>query len=298
MKKNIAIIIASLLFTIALFAQETLTIKEEKLPMSKGTENAFTVNIPQTRTSDVSKDWGRYIRRNSRGGKRGSSKGEFYALEGIIERISPQSMNIYTLFTQTTSGVKMSVFFLQNDAFVTSENQLFFKGAKAFIHEFAKQSYKDAVEEELKAEQDVLKNLQKDLDKIYKDKDKETNNINRQKQEIAKLENEIATKKSEQQIKDKEITEQRKKMIGVALNADEKKLQDKLVSSLEKEKRSLIKDEQKRRNNINKADNSIKKSEREISGLESKLNLQLQKVQQQKERVHKVETKLKDIQRM
>jgi hypothetical protein len=71
-----------------------------------------------------------------------------------------------------------------------------------------------------------LKDLEKDLEALHKEEDKELKSIDKYKREIEKAEDVIKVKKNEQDLKQKEITAQKEKMIGVSLNADEKKLQD------------------------------------------------------------------------
>ncbi len=293
--------IFSLLFvfvTFISFAQESLIIKEEKLPMSKGVQDALVVNIPQMKAGDIAKDWDRYIKNNSKA-KTGTEKNEFYVLEVIISRISSSSLNLYSLFTETTTGTKLSVFIMQNDIFISEEiNPAIHQAAKSFIHDFAKQSYIKGVEAELKIENDQLKKLEKELESLYKEKDNEQKNISKNKSDIDVAENEIVSKKNAQNLKEKEIMAQREKMIGVNLNPEEKKLQDKIISNMEKEKQSLIKDQQNLRKDIQKYETSIKNSEREITSIDSKISLKVNEVQKQKELVQKVEMKLNQIKKL
>jgi predicted nucleic acid-binding Zn-ribbon protein len=297
--------ISTLLFTIAIFftsqltAQTTIEITEAVLPMSKGNYNAFVVDIPQTKVNDLKKEWDSYIKKSGRRIKTGDYKGEHFALEVQVASIGNLNYNIYSNFIQTITGVKVATHFQVQDSFVsTLNNEFAAKSISAYLHEFTKEAYAKAVNNELDLEKSVLKKLDDELHKLYTNKDKLTNQINDNKNSISKTETEINIKKNEQQLKDKSILMQREKMVGVSLNPAEKKLQEKIISDLNKEKRSLIKDEQRLRKDIQKYEADIKKIERNVAKYDSDVAIKLSTIEKQRQIIQNIENKLKDIRRL
>jgi hypothetical protein len=289
----------AIFFASSLTAQITVEITEAVLPMSKGNYNAFVVDIPQTKVNDIKKEWDSYIKKSGRRIKTGDFKGEHYALEVQVASIGNESYNIYTNFTQTITGVKVATHFQVQDSFVsTLNNEFASKSISAYLHDFTKESYVKAVNKELDLEKNVLKKLDDELHKLYTNKDKLTNQINDNKNNISKAETEINIKKNEQQLKDKAILMQREKMVGLSLNPAEKKLQEKIISDLNKEKRSLIKDEQRLRKDVQKFEANIKKIERDVAKYDTDVALKLSAIEKQRQIIQNIENKLKDIRRL
>lgn len=277
----------------------SLNINEETLSMSKGNNNAFTVEIPQTKASDIKKAWESYVKKSSKKPDAGYSKSEYYALQVQIEAIAEYYFNIYGTFTQTITGTKLAVWFQLQDTFVSSNNNaLTSKSIKAYLHSFAKENYLNAAESELKIEQKILNKLNDELDDLYKDKDKLTNEITDNKNDIVKAQSDIKMKINEQKLKDKEILMQREKMIGVSLNPAEKKLQDKIIKDLNKEKQGFVKEEQKLRKSIQKCESNIKKNEREILKFDTDISNKQAEINTQKKRIVTIETKISEITRL
>lgn len=300
MKNYIVVLFGSLLLSFSsAFAQVSIKINEESLPMSKGNNNAFVVDIPQTKAADLRKEWDSYIKRSGRRIKTGDLKGEHYALEVQATKISNDYFNIYTNFIQTITGTKVATHFQLQDTFVSSANNEFTaKSIKAYLHEFAKEQYIKAVEAEVAIEQRELKKLDDELNKLYTAKDKLTNQINDNNNSISKAESEIKIKKNEQQLKDKEILMQREKMIGVSLNPAERKLQDKIVSDLNKDKQRLVKDEQKLRKDIQKFEATIKKIERDVTKVEGDITRKLSEIKTHQTLLQNIENKLNEVRRL
>jgi hypothetical protein len=273
-------------------AQVSLTIKEETRTMSKGKENAFVMEVPQTKMADLKKEWGKYLKEHGKI-KPEEYKGEFFVLGAIINRISAESLNHYALFNANPSGAVISCFYVIKDSFISSaSNPLVAGNIKKFMFDFGKAEYIKAVEEELKIEKKILKEKEDELEDFMKAEDKEAKKIAEYKSEITQNENEITVKKQEQDLKQKEIMMQKEKMMGVNLNPEEKKLQDNIIKDMEKEKQKQIKTQSSLRKDITKKQSEIKKSERAIADYKSKQELKRNEINKHKEIVQKVEMKL------
>ncbi len=295
---NHILLLVSIFISSTGLAQETLKIQEGVRPMSKGSNNAFTLEIPQTKSEDLQKSWSGYLKDKTKA-KVINEKGEIYLLGVIVNSITDRSINIYSRFQETTVGAVISVFYQIDDVFVSSENNpTVAVSAKTFLYDFGKLAYTNAVQAELELEQKVLKDLEKELESLHKEEDKELKSIDKEKREIEKAEDLIKVKKNEQDLKQKEITAQKEKMIGVNLNAEEKKLQDKLLKDLEGDKKSLIKEQDNSRKDIIKSESSIKNSERNLANIKSDINAKNTAISKQKELITKVEEKLNRVKRL
>jgi hypothetical protein len=302
--KNIAMkqLSVILLVTISTFltanAQVKLTVKEEVRKMSKGANNSFVLEVPQTKAVDLRKDWEKYLKDNSKA-KVENYKGELFVLQTIINRISNESLNHYALFNETPSGTVISAFFVVRDSFISSAaNPIVGGSIQKFMFDFGKAAYIKAVEKEIEIEQKTLKGKEKELETLMKEEDKLQKTIVESKSKIDNNENEIKVKKQEQDMKQREIMMQKEKMFGVNLNPEEKKLQDKIVKGMESDKQKLIKTQQNLRKDTHKNESTIKKSERSIANLKSKQDLKRNEIQKQREIVQKTEMKLAEIKRM
>ena len=281
-----------------LFAQRKIEVTEAKRPMSKGENNAFIIEVPQTKITDLQKSWTNYLKNNAKE-KIVNEKGEIFILASIIKRINDKSLNLYSRFQETTVGTNINTFYQIDDVFVTSENNATVATSiKSFLFDFGKQAYAEAVQIELEREQKTLKDLEKDLDGLHKEEDKELKNIDKYKREIEKAEDVIKVKKNEQDLKQKEITAQKEKMIGVSLNTEEKKLQDKLIKGMESEKGSLIKAQDGARKDIKSNEGSIKSSERNLANVKHNIDVKNASIGKQKELISKIQDKLNNIKKM
>jgi hypothetical protein len=298
MKKLQLLLLLFTVFLSSIQAQKKIEITEGPRPITKGQKNAFIVEVPQTKTDDLQKSWVKYLKDNTKA-KVEDEKGEYFALGAVISRISDKSLNVYARFQETTVGTNINTFYQINDEFVTGENNpTVATSIKAFLYDFAKFAYAEAVTIELEREQKTLKTLEKELESLHKDEDKEIKNIDKFKREVEKSEDDIKVKKSEQELKQKEITAQKEKMIGVSLNAEEKKLQDKQVKEKENEKKDIIKAQDNARNNIKKQEANIKMSERDLAGIKHNIDVKNAAIGKQKELIAKVQEKLANIKKL
>jgi hypothetical protein len=175
--KNLLFIFALVLsISFAIHAQVKLTVTEDTRSMSKGSHNAFVMEVPQTKASELKKEWEKYLKDNAKV-KPEEFKGELFVLGAIINRIASESLNHYALFNENPSGGIITAFYAIQDSFVSSAGKPAVAGnISKFMYDFGKEVYTKAVEEELKVEQKTLKNKEKELEDLMKDEDKEAKN--------------------------------------------------------------------------------------------------------------------------
>lgn len=300
MKQLISSIITVVLWfhSMFLFAQKKLTVSEETRKMSKGPQNAFILEVPQVKAIELRKEWEKYLRDHGKM-KIEEFKGELFALQTVIQRISSEPLNHYALFNESPVGAVISAFYMIRDSFVSTTNMpAVAQSIQKFMFDFGKATYIKAVEKELNLEQKTLKNKEKELESLMREEDKLQKSIVENKNIIERNEQEIKVKKQEQDLKQKEIMMQKEKMLGISLNPEEKKLQDKIIKEMESEKQKLIKTQQNLRKDIQKKESAIRQAERHIANLRSKQDLKRNEIHRQREIVQKVEQKLNEIKRM
>jgi cob(I)alamin adenosyltransferase len=279
-------------------AQAPLMVREEIRKMSKGSQNAFVLEVPQTKASELKKEWQKYLRENSKI-KTEEFKGELYALQTVINRISGDPLNHYALFSESPAGSIITAFYAINDSFISTANMPAVATAiQKFMFDFGKSAYIRAVEKEVELEQKTLRTKENELEMLLKEEDKLQKSIVEHKSKIESNENEIKVKKQEQDLKQKEIMMQKEKMLGINLNPEEKKLQDKIIKEMESEKQKLIKAQGNLRKSIHKSESYIRQAERNIANLKSKQDLKRNEIHRQREIAQKAVQKLDKIKKM
>jgi hypothetical protein len=296
MKNRISTIILTLSvnFIIAQSAVK-LTVSEENKSMSKGSANAFVMEVPQTKAADLKKDWQKFLKDNSRA-KIEDDKTELSAIGANISKLSTSLLNHYALFTENTNASKIFTFFQINDAFVsTATNAEVAANVKLFMLEFGKLTYSNVVENEIKEEQKKLKTLEKELESLMKGEDKAKGKIINFKHNIEQDELEIKAKKHEQEVMQKEIEAQKEKMIGISLHKEEQKLQKKLISRMDSDKKKIIKAQSNLLKDIHKNESKIRETESEIVKIKEKQTAKTTEVDKQKYLLQQVQNKLEAI---
>ncbi len=185
MKKVSLLIMLMCLSVIAVFAQ----IEEGSASMSKGSENAFTLELRQTEEKEVTKAWEKYIKGFKGKVKRDKKSGEIFADDCQVKDMSSNTVDIYSRLRQSGENTVLTVWYDLGGAYLSSGMH----GDKIpvvekMLKEFAVSVDKASVEEDLKVQEKILKDLEKDLKGLEKDKEKSEN-------EIAKCEKKILEEK-------------------------------------------------------------------------------------------------------
>lgn len=294
-KLLVALSIALNFLAITTQAQVILTVKEESRNMSKGSNNAFVIEVPQTKATDLKKDWQKFLKDIGKL-KIDDEKGELYTLNASISKISTNQLNHYALFTENATAATLVAFFQIKDTFVSSvNNQTTAANITALVREFGKAAYTNAVEDEIKTEKKALKKLQNELESFLKDEDKAKGSIAELKQKIEQNGTEIKVKKQEQELKQKEIMAQKEKMIGISLHKEEQKLQKKLISRMDSDKKKIIKAQSNLLKDIYKNESKIRETESEIVKIKEKQTAKTAEINKQKDVSQQVQNKLEAI---
>jgi hypothetical protein len=258
-------------------------VSEEKRAMSRGEQNAFTVEIPGASVKNLEEAWSKYYRQNAKA--RFSKKGDEYVAEKVVgSRIASDTVSIFIRQAESESGTRLFTFVEYGDHFLSTQTD----PEKAVIlqkimGEIANDTYRIVVGEELDAEEKKLKSLQKDLDDLIKAHDKMHKTISDNQAEIA--DNNVKIRNLEMQL-------------GRVVERDNA---GNLVPSApaapldEKTRKSLEKDEKKLRNDILKMESEIRQAERDIPVNEQEQERKREEVTAQAEVVRQVQAKLQAI---
>lgn len=171
---SVLAIIAGIIIGFQASAQAPVVIIEKIVTMSKGEQPAFIVEIPQVTSENVEKSWMKLIRQNTKS-KVSIENSEITILNTQIDEISKNPINIYSAVYQVDSAVKLVSLFEIDSSFFSFDGdkedmnyERTYQGIEHFLHDFAVTEYKEAAEEELKAENKELKNLNGELQKLVK----------------------------------------------------------------------------------------------------------------------------------
>jgi hypothetical protein len=285
----------------SLNAQIDIEIIEQEMTMSKGTQPAYIVEIPQAERKNIEKSWTKYIRQDTKS-KVETEGEEIFIIGTMISKISNEPINIYSAVIEMDSTVKVislfeidSVFFSLPEGNKDINLEKTYHGIKNFLKDFVIDEYREAVMDELKEEELILKTLLKEMIAMEK------NNVSFQK-EIKELE--LKIKGSEEDIasleseKARKMTEIESKKLSINSLSGDEILQDeakKHLKLLEKEKKGIEKDIEKEHKNIVSYESGIIENNRSIERNLLNQDAKLKEISEQELVVESVTNKLEEI---
>ena len=151
-----------------------------------------------------------------------NKKGELFADDATIKKISNNTMDIYCKAENMEDGrARVVVFFDLGGAYLSSSRHPEeFKIAEDIIYAFAIETAQKAVEEQIKEAEKLLKKLGSDQERLVKENEDLNQNIERYKENIIKAEEGVEQNLKDQESKKIEIAGQEE-----ALNMVKEKLQ-------------------------------------------------------------------------
>src|SRR6185436_2191642 len=188
--------------------QEAITVEPVTKQMSKGMQNGFTTDVPESHIKEVTNGWKKYIRNKE---SVDENDGEIVFKSAVITYIMPTPVTVYSRLLESEKGVRLTVFFSENDSVfvnaVTSEEKSV--AAKKFLRDFAIQQYKIAAGHEADVEKKRLSKLEDDLESIVKTKEKAGTRIKEDERKIEKNKDEITTLRVEKDARSAELASQK-----------------------------------------------------------------------------------------
>lgn len=206
--KKVTLLLAFMVFGSAvIFAQ----IKEGAVSMSKGSQNAFTLELGKTVEKEVQKSWGKYIKNYKGKVKKDKKSGQIVADDSQIKDLSSNTVDVYATAKQSGESTILTVWFDLGGAYLNSSMH----GEKIpvvekMLNEFALSVSKALIEDDLKEQQKILKDLDKDQKGLVKDKGNLEGDIKKFEQKIIDAKEAIKQNLEAQKNKQVEIETQKK----------------------------------------------------------------------------------------
>ena len=198
----------------ALIASFTLSAQvkvEERNVNIDGSKNGFYITIPfgtdkqaENALKDELKDWkGKY-----------QTKGYIFVDDCSLKDMGDNTFDVYAKVEgNPDGGAFVSIAIDLGGAFLNSgEHGAQFKYVQGRLQSFAVKAAKSAVDDEIKAEEDILKTKQKELSDLESDQAKKEKEIEDYKKKIEENEKAIEESKKNQETKKGEIKEQESKV--------------------------------------------------------------------------------------
>lgn len=213
----------TLLFTFLMaFSFSYAQISEAERPMSQGNKNGVSIELKKSNKKDVEKLWEKFMKDFKGKTKQLKKSDEYFTDDAKIEKMSPNSVDIYSIVTERGEDTELTAWFDLGGAYVASYTHAeAYSYAEKLLDEFRLVVEKDAIEKEIKMEEKNLKGLEKDLSGLEKGKENLENDIKKYEEKIAQAKKDIEQNLLDQDAKKVEIETQQgliKKIAGLLNN--------------------------------------------------------------------------------
>lgn len=282
--KNL-IFIGLLLGIMQLSAQENIEIKVKERAVNGAMQPAFMVDIPQISSKDAIKLWEKTLVPKSlidnlkkMPKMEKEEKNKWVMKDIIVDKVSPDTFNIYTRIDENDSGIAFAALFEKNGEFIGKDSKKKeTEKAKSYVRKFAVEAYRQSVQGEWEDLQKEVKKMQKQ----YSNLENDNNKIDRQTVEV----------KSSLDRLNEELTEKRKTYNNGGELAD-----GELKSTLSDEAKEQLSESIKtKEKEIKKAKKQIEKYARNVDKNKSKQEELTRSIEETKTKIESVKTKLENI---
>lgn len=213
--KQIFLLFAAIMMALNASSQYKEEVETDEKSMSKGTQMAFTVMIPEAKTDEVEPVWKKYVNNRSVGERisnlatqvgnifkseeNKSSRdrlkvetkgGEMYVRSIEVNNISKYSMDVYARITQLAEGCQFSAFFQYTDSIFINESNVDDErilSLKSYIRDFGVEAYQSVVDDQIKEAKKEVSKQEGELKDIESKTKKEEKSITRYESDIQKF---------------------------------------------------------------------------------------------------------------
>jgi hypothetical protein len=278
------------------FGQKEIVVDEAPRAMSRDTQFSYLVDIPQATLKTTEKNWLSYLSDGSKGTAT-FVNGEHLQTEVNNKNISFQPVNIYSKLIETNEGVRLTVWITEkNFSFIANNpNSIEDLAIQKFVRDFAVKEYKEAVQEELKTEQNKQKELEKNSNNTTKDYEHSNAKISKNQRSILQSKDNISTNTADIARTTLKIEEQKKMVEQTAADPNANKGAKKTLHDLEKSKESLQKENNRSNKKIGDAEKEIREEIKNTDNVQQKETFQTPALEAQKLKVNNIQTKLNNI---
>lgn len=217
--KQIFLFFAAMMMVLNVSSQYKVEVETREKIMSKGTQMAFTVMIPESKLNDIEPLWKRYVNNRSLGERisnlatqvgnvfkseenqanrdrlKVESKGDELYVRSIEEnKISKYSMDVYARIIELPSGCQFNAFFQYTDSIFINESNVDAErilSLRTYIRDFGVEAYKSVVDDQIMEARKEVSSQENELKDIEKETVKEEKAITRFESDIQKFNAEI-----------------------------------------------------------------------------------------------------------
>lgn len=210
--KKILFVLVALAGTMIAYTQSDYVINEALAHMSRGSQNSFTIVVPNATTS-LGEDILKKLLREYKGKPKLDKKSkEWLADDAKLETISANTVDVYTKFNENSAGhvTEVTFWFDLGGAFLSTErhgDKVVF--AKQFLNRYGDMITEVLIEDDLKMQERKLKDLDNDLSKLVKVNDEYHQKIAEAQAIIDEMYKNIEINLNEQAAKKSDIDQQR-----------------------------------------------------------------------------------------
>jgi len=283
-------------FSVGAFAQEPIIVTMDELNPSSTTRNSYSVDIPQVSLKDVERDWLQHVGKHDKG-KSSVVNGEYVQTGAVNTNISPEPFTYYSKLVETTKGIRLTSWLGQNNIVsasgVANANQDL--AVQKFMHDFAVTAYREAVEDELKMEEDKLSDLEKGISKAIKTEEKTNKSIKENERDNDRAEDKIATNERDIKSTTQDITDQKDMVDATASDPNANKGAKKTLDDMKDEKEDLQKENEKKKEDIADRNKEIRAADRKMDAAHNVHDNKATDIDAQRDVVAAVKRKLAGI---
>lgn len=314
--KHFYFLSAFLLVAICALSQKKIEVEIGQKNMSKGTQTAITVLIPEAKPNDVEPVWKKYVNNRSVGERVGNLAtqvgnifkseekqvnrdklkvekigDELYVKSIEQDMITKHSVDIYARMIELPEGCQFNTFFQYSDSVFINEanadpDQI--QNMKSYIHDFGVLAYQNVVDDQIKEAKKEVSKQEGVLKDLESDSKKEEKNITRLEVDIQETEAEIVGIESDIKRLDEKIAAQKITFSGLKKGTPE-------YDTGKSEQKDLAKEKAKYFNKIKSAKSKIKSKQMDIKSLQTKIAMNDAKITTQQTVIQVKEQIVQDL---
>jgi hypothetical protein len=295
MKLQLYFVLTVCLFNFsALKAQDSLHVTEAPMLMTKGTQNGYTVIIPQAKAKDIISTWKKYSKQGESKSSIEEVEGEYKTSGTTMVNISPSPMTVYVQIKDMEKSVRLTAYFSEDDSnFIsTASSPEKGKAAENYVRNYAQAQYRLAVERELGTENKKLADLEEQKEDLLKANEKSEKLISENERKTDHAKTEIEANTAAQGRRRSEVAGQKEVVRVTTPKTETYDLEEKKLNNLEKELKKLERDNESMHDDIEgwKSDNNQQK--RNIEKNEDLIKEKKNAIDKQKDHVKEIQAKL------
>lgn len=281
---------------ISAHAQEEIVVTMKNKSFSIGEVPAFVSFIPEASYISVSKAWEKYLEQETKENV-SFENGEYIILSKAYEKVSSTPLNIYS-YVKEYEGELLLVCAIQlNGEFISSAmDEEIYIPAKKYVRDFAVESYKNAVIDEINAEEKVLKKIDIEKSQLTLQKESILSSINQYERNNITKQDEITLNKLDLSNKVLQIQAQKEFVLQLAnAGEDAQEEAEKVLKDMEKDFKKLQKANENLHEDIASNESHIRLKESSLKAIESQLKFLQLDIEDQEYKLRKLKQKLENI---